>query len=167
MINSEVQLAALESSMVALRRMQRRRGLGRHADRRGLRRGRYGELPDSVLELVDLVDEEAAAGRSITITAAGELLGVDQPRASRLVAAALDAGLLRRVADQDDGRRSLLRLTSAGRRLLNTVHDFRRRTIDEATAEWSERDRRALARLLPRFVDDFAAVVTGTGDGRS
>ncbi|MFD4429251.1 MarR family transcriptional regulator, partial [Nocardia sp. NPDC058497] len=45
---------------------------------------------------------EAAEPTVSTVAAA---LAVDQPRASKLVAAAVTAGYLRRVADQSDGRR--------------------------------------------------------------
>lgn len=112
-------------------------------------------LPDAVFELLDTIE---AAADPLTVTAIAAHLDVDQPRASRLTSLALEAGLIRREADQHDGRRSLLALTSEGTAALAQIREFRRRVIAEATASWSGTDRAALARLLPRFVQDFAAL---------
>ncbi|WP_431984437.1 MarR family winged helix-turn-helix transcriptional regulator [Streptomyces qinglanensis] len=154
----EPDVAALESALVALRRAQKRRALARLAERRGARTGPHAGLPDAVVELVDAVAAEDEAGSALTVTEAAAVLGVDQPRASRLAAQARDAGLLRREADQRDGRRSLLVLTGEGRALLARVREFRSSVVAEALRDWPEPDRAALARLLPRFVGDFAAL---------
>jgi DNA-binding MarR family transcriptional regulator len=116
-------------------------------------------MPDVVFELLDIVDAVTTHGGAPTVTEAATALGVDQPRASRLTAQALDAGLLRRGVDQADGRRSPLMLTPSGRGALDRIHGFRRQVIAEATADWDAEDRTALAQLLTRFVADTAAVV--------
>ncbi|WP_214408757.1 MarR family winged helix-turn-helix transcriptional regulator [Sphaerisporangium fuscum] len=152
-------VAAIEQAMVAIRRSQARRALARLSRERGGRE----ELPDAVFELLDAVDTATARGSAPTVTEAAAALGVDQPRASRLTAQALEAGLLRRAADQADGRRSLLLLTPEGRAALDGIHAFRQRVIAEATAAWPQEDRAALARLLTRFVGDFAAVTDPRG----
>ena len=82
-------------------------------------------------------------------------LGVDQPRASRLVGAVVTAGLLRREADQGDGRRAHLVLTPAGRSHLETVHEFRRARFAAAMADWTATERATFADLLTRFVGDL------------
>ncbi|MEU7312938.1 MarR family transcriptional regulator [Streptomyces sp. NPDC007083] len=156
MNNPEPEVAALESALAALRRVQKRRALARLAERRGERTGPHAGPPDAVVELVDAV--AAAAGSSLTVTEAATVLGVDQPRASRLAAQAQDAGLLRREADQRDGRRSLLVLTDEGWALLARVRQFRGSIVAEALRDWPEPDRAALARLLTRFVRDFTAL---------
>ncbi|MEW2219725.1 MarR family transcriptional regulator [Streptomyces sp. NPDC006990] len=158
MDNPEPDVAALESALVALRRAQKRRALARLAERRGERTGPHAGLPDAVVELVDAVAAEDEAGSTLTVTEAAAVLGVDQPRASRLAAQARDAGLLRREADQQDGRRSLLVLTGEGRALLARVREFRGSVVAEALRDWPEPDRAALARLLTRFVRDFTAL---------
>lgn len=150
-------MTPIERALVALRRSQQRRNLARPAERRGEKKENE-RLPDAVLELLDAVESAADRGESLTVTDAATALGVDQPRSSRLAAQALDAGLLRREADQSDGRRSLLALTAAGRAALARVHDVRHRAIAEAIAHWPVEDRDAFARLLPRFVRDFAAL---------
>jgi DNA-binding MarR family transcriptional regulator len=143
--------------MVAIRRAQKRRRLAQLARRRGGRTGPHAGLPDSVFELLDAVESSAAGGESLTVTDAAAVLDVDQPRASRLAGQALQAGLLRREADQRDGRRSLLALTTEGGEVLATIRGFRRHTIAEVTSEWDPPDRETLARLLTRFVREFEA----------
>ncbi|MEV6230756.1 MarR family winged helix-turn-helix transcriptional regulator [Saccharopolyspora shandongensis] len=147
--------ADIEAAVVALRRAYKRRALARLSERRGVRTGHHAELPDAVFELLDAVESAEDRGGALTVTDAAAVLGVDQPRSSRLAAQALNAGLLRREADQHDGRRSLLALTGEGREVLAKIRDFRRRVIAEATADWAGEDRAALARLLTRFVRDF------------
>lgn len=151
-------VAAIETAVVAVRRSHRRRTLARLSERRGENTGPLASLPDAVFELLDAV-QGTEQGEALTVTQTAAILGVDQPRASRLAAHALEAGLLRREADQADGRRSLLALTPAGTKVLAGIQSFRQRVIDEATSGWSDGDRAELARLLTRFVTDFEAVV--------
>lgn len=151
-------VATIELAMVAIRRAQTRRAMARLSTRRGVRTGRYAALPDAVFELLDAVDAATTRGSAPTVTETATALGIDQPRASRLTAQALDAGLLRRGADQADGRRSLLTLTPSGRSALDRIHAFRQQVIAEATALWTTKNRAALARLLSRFVDDMSAI---------
>lgn len=154
----QADVAAIETAMVAVRRAQSRRRLAHLARRRGEHTGPYSGLPDSVFELLDVVEATAAEGWLPTVTDAAAILDVDQPRASRLAGQAVQAGLLLREADQGDGRRSLLVLTAEGREVLAAIHGFRRRTIAEATSEWDPSERELFARLLSRFVREFGAV---------
>ncbi|RKN06452.1 MarR family winged helix-turn-helix transcriptional regulator [Streptomyces radicis] len=147
-------IAAIEAAVVALRRTYKRRAPARLAARRGERPVRHGQLPDAVFELLDAIESSAARGETLTVSEAAAVLGVDQPRSSRLTAQALAAGLLRREADHHDGRRSLLALTPEGHDVLLRIRGFRRRVIAEATADWPDTDRATLARLLTRFVRD-------------
>jgi DNA-binding MarR family transcriptional regulator len=138
---------AVERAMVAIRRRQSRRALARLAG------GASGPGDDTApVAVLDVVEEHEDAGRPCPVTAVAERLGVDLPRASRLVARAVEDGLLRRRADQRDGRRSLLALTPAGRARLEEVHGFRRTVFGQAMAEWSDAERRQFARLLTAFV---------------
>ncbi|MEU3011567.1 MarR family winged helix-turn-helix transcriptional regulator [Nocardia asteroides] len=126
----------IERAMIAIRRRQTRRTLA--AD----------EPSGQSFDVLDVV-EDATEPTVSTVAAA---LAVDQPRASKLVAGAVAAGLLRREADQADGRRSLLVLTAHGRDLLDRAHDRRRGAFDRAMTGWSATDRAAFADLLGRFV---------------
>jgi DNA-binding MarR family transcriptional regulator len=128
---------AVEAAMVRIRRRQTRGALS------------DGAIPVAVFRVLDAV----ADGSADTVGALAPALGVDQPRASRLVAQAVSAGLLERVADQRDGRRSVLRLTAAGNRAVAEARKGRRTTMAAAMADWTPAERADFARLLERFVD--------------
>jgi DNA-binding MarR family transcriptional regulator len=78
-------------------------------------------------------------------------IGVDQPRASRLVQAAVDAGHVRRDVDPRDARRSILVITEAGRGALSALLDHRRSAIERALADFTPAEREQFARLFTRF----------------
>jgi DNA-binding MarR family transcriptional regulator len=150
-------VAAIERALVALRRSQSRRALARLSAKAEAGNGIEAPArpPDMVFELLDAIEAAGAA----TVTESAAALGVDQPRASRLAAQAVQARLLRRESDQFDGRRSLLVLTGDGREALARVRAFRAAAVAAATKNWAARDRDDLARLLTRFVDDFARAI--------
>ena len=145
-------VAEVERAMIAIRRSQQRRALGRIAKARG--RGAH----DAVHELLDVVEELGEQGEPCTVTALSTAMGVDQPRASRLVARAVEQGLLRREADQQDGRRAVLVPTEAGQAQLDELHDFRRAVFAEVMADWPEDDRETFGRLLTAFVRGYGGL---------
>jgi DNA-binding MarR family transcriptional regulator len=98
-----------------------------------------------------------------TVSSVAAGLGVDQPRASRLVARAVDAGLVTRTADQLDGRRVLLTLTRRGIEQANGMHRFRQAMFADAMAGWTPRQIGTFARLLTRFVDSYAGLTADAG----
>ncbi|MEU4833208.1 MarR family winged helix-turn-helix transcriptional regulator [Streptosporangium sp. NPDC023615] len=104
--------------------------------------------------VIDAVEEREGG---VTVTSVSDRLGVDQPRASRLVARAVDAGLVRGVADPADGRRSTLELTALGTEHAERVHRLRREVFGTAMRGRPERDRREFARLLTAFVAELGA----------
>ena len=134
-------LGAVETAMVAIRRSQTRRALARS--------GPTGGVDPAVFDVVDAV--EGLAGEA-TVMAVAAALDVAQPRASKLVAAAVEAGWLRREADQGDGRRSLLVRTEEGLALSERVHAARRARFAAATGDWSPAELDTFALLLTRFV---------------
>jgi DNA-binding MarR family transcriptional regulator len=142
-------VAEVERAMIAIRRSQQRRALSRIAKARG----REGH--DPVHELLDIVEELAERGEAGTVTALSAAMGVDQPRASRLVARAVEQGLLRREADQHDGRRAVLVPTEAGQAHLDELHAFRRAVFAEVMADWPDDDRDNFGRLLTAFVRGY------------
>ncbi|MFC0115677.1 MarR family winged helix-turn-helix transcriptional regulator [Kibdelosporangium aridum] len=129
---------AVERAMVAIRRRQTRRVLAQHMP-----------IDPAVFGVLDAVDERG----SVSVTELAPALGVDQPRASRLVARAVDEGLVVRQADQRDGRRALVALTSKGQRQVDAAHQARQRIFAEAMANWSAEERSTFARLLTSFVE--------------
>ena len=131
-------LVAIERAMIAIRRSQTRRALSRL-------------LPQGEQTAFEVLDALEELGRPGTVGEVGSALGVDQPRASRLVARAVDQGLVARQADQRDGRRTLLALTERGVSHLAAAHRVRREAFAGAMAGWPAADRAAFARLLTSF----------------
>jgi DNA-binding MarR family transcriptional regulator len=127
----------VERAMVAIRRSQSRRALSRHMT-----------VDLAVFPVLDAVEERGPS----SVTELASALGVDQPRASRLVAKAVDDGLLVRQADQSDGRRSLVSLTASGRKQIDAAHSSRQEVFAGAMADWSAEERVTFARLLTEFV---------------
>jgi DNA-binding MarR family transcriptional regulator len=161
--NSDEHVEAVERAMVAIRRSQSRRTLARLvAARQGARpgggRGTADGAAGAVADVLDVIEEAEEAGGRATVTSVAAALSIDQPRASKLVAAAVAAGLVRREADQADGRRALLMRTPAGQHLSAEAHAFRRQVFGEAMAGWPAADRAEFARLLARFVESLATV---------
>jgi DNA-binding MarR family transcriptional regulator len=85
-------------------------------------------------------------------------MGVDASTASRQVQQLERTGLVGRVGDPDDRRASLLELTAEGDRVLTRMRRARRASLDRVLAGWSAADRRVLAALLTRLVDDLERV---------
>jgi DNA-binding MarR family transcriptional regulator len=138
-------VAAVERAMVAIRRSQSRRTLARRA----------GAVTTSGTEVLDVVEEAEERGQPATVTSVAAALNLDQPRASKLVATAVEAGLVRREADQKDGRRALLVRTPEGQRLSAEIHAFRQQAIGAAIEDWPDGERAEFARLLTKFVTSF------------
>jgi DNA-binding MarR family transcriptional regulator len=101
-------------------------------------------------------------GHEVTVGLVGERLGLDPSRASRLVAQAIQAGYVVRVASQADGRRIRLELTQEGHELAQAGHRFRQAVFGRLMSDWSDRDRQNFARLLTRFTDALAEEVRRT-----
>jgi len=146
----------VEQAMVAIRRRQSRRSLARRAEyEHGL------AVSAAVTEVLDIVEANNDSGQQTTVTGLGRHLGLDQPRASKLAGQAITAGLLRRVADQHDGRRSLLELTAGGRAYLDRVHQYRRSQFARAMSGWTDQERETFAGLLTRFMTALGQPDTG------
>jgi DNA-binding MarR family transcriptional regulator len=92
-----------------------------------------------------------AEGRLMSVTELAEAIGVDQPRASRLVQSAVGEGLVVREADPDDARRTRLRITDEGRAAVHAATSNRRRAIESALDGFSDDERERFADLLGRF----------------
>lgn len=102
-----------------------------------------------------LLEALAAASDPLTVSEIGAAIGVDQPRASRLVQQSVDLGVVRREADPADARRTLIVLTDAGAALVRGFRGERRGTVEAALASFSEQERAELARLLTKLADTW------------
>jgi len=145
-------LSAIDRGMVRIRRSQGRRTVGRQMQKELGRRLNLSHIfvADALAEIAESGDARASVGQ------VGEMLGIDPSRASRMTAGAVRAGLVNRIASQQDGRRSELQLTGKGRRVLAMVRRFRLKFFARLTAEWPDRDCADFARLLTRFTEPMA-----------
>ncbi|WP_237048344.1 MarR family winged helix-turn-helix transcriptional regulator [Lentzea guizhouensis] len=139
----ETHLAAVEQALIAMRRSQSRRALA--------------ELAVPAFEVLDVIEAAERSGSQATVSGVAAALHVDQPRASKLVTSAVDAGLVARVADKADGRRVLLVRTPRGRATSADLHRARQAACAAAMADWSDEERVVFAGLLTRFVAVFGA----------
>jgi DNA-binding MarR family transcriptional regulator len=160
-VEDDDHVKAVERAMVAIRRSQTRRALTRLAEGRD-DTDRAGVVGSSTVDVLDAIEAAEQAGTPATVSSIAATLNVDQPRASKLVAAAVEAGLVRREADQTDGRRTPLVRTERGDAVFEELHRFRRSIFATAMSDWTDADRAAFARLLTRFVDSLAGI-TGSG----
>ncbi|WP_346620300.1 MarR family transcriptional regulator [Blastococcus montanus] len=95
-------------------------------------------------------------------SALAELVHADPSTVSRHVAALVDEGLVRRVADETDGRASRLVVTEAGHAALDSLRAERTAHLEQVTADWDPTDLATLTTLFGRLVDDIAAGLPGT-----
>lgn len=98
-----------------------------------------------------LLEALASASHPLTVSEVGEAIGVDQPRASRLIQQGVDMGLVRREADPDDARRTRIALTDEGARIARGFRGQRREHLTQALAAFSPQERADLARLLTKL----------------
>jgi DNA-binding MarR family transcriptional regulator len=84
-----------------------------------------------------------------------DLLQADPSTVSRQVSALVKDGLIVRRADPEDGRATLLVLTTKAGGVLKRHDQIRRQHFDQMLAGWNERDLRKFSALLQRFTEDF------------
>jgi DNA-binding MarR family transcriptional regulator len=76
-------------------------------------------------------------------------------------------GLVERSAGSEDGRMVVVRLTDAGRAVLQRIVEVRTGHLTKVLAEWSDDDRSELVRLVDRLVADLRVVPFKPSGGRS
>ncbi|QIK64799.1 winged helix-turn-helix transcriptional regulator [Leucobacter viscericola] len=91
----------------------------------------------------------------LSVSALGEAIGVDQPRASRLVQQGVSRGLLVREADPEDARRTRIALTERGQHFTRGLRTDRREALRTALGGFTEQERSELARLLNKLADNW------------
>ncbi|WP_369132994.1 MarR family winged helix-turn-helix transcriptional regulator [Modestobacter sp. I12A-02662] len=87
--------------------------------------------------------------------ALAELVHADPSTVSRHVTLLVDRGLVRRVADEQDGRVSRLVVTPAGEAVLDQMRREREELLAAVTADWSPAELAGFTGQLRRFVDDL------------
>ena len=96
--------------------------------------------------------------------ALAELVHADPSTVSRHVATLVERGLVRRVADEADGRASRLVVTDEGHDALAALRDEREGHFERVTADWSLDDLTTFTTLFGRLLDDFANALPGVSD---
>ncbi|MEN0021921.1 MAG: MarR family winged helix-turn-helix transcriptional regulator [Microbacterium sp.] len=104
-----------------------------------------------------MLEALAAASSPLSVSDLGAAIGVDQPRASRLVQQGVAHGWVRREADPDDARRTRIALTDEGRTLAKGMRGERREMLGSALAAFTDEERAELARLLGKLADNWGA----------
>jgi DNA-binding MarR family transcriptional regulator len=100
-----------------------------------------------VINVVDEGDGETTVGR------VAEQLGLDPSAASRLVSDLITHGHLERMASQQDGRRTVLRLTDQGVATRDRYRHQHRQAFEHITRDWAPEERLEFARLLVKYAD--------------
>jgi DNA-binding MarR family transcriptional regulator len=98
-------------------------------------------------------------------SALADRLHVEGPHATRQVQRLEAAGFVRRVPDPEHRRASRIRLTPAGRKVLERYLTVLRTWLGDALATWDQREVRDLACLLTKMADDWCTFVAGKADG--
>jgi DNA-binding MarR family transcriptional regulator len=94
--------------------------------------------------------------------ALAELMHADPSTVSRHVASLVDQGLVRRVADETDGRASRLVITDAGNSAMQDLCTERETRLEQATAAWDTADLVTFTQLFNRFIDDMEKALPGS-----
>lgn len=119
----------------------------RHGAGRGFEHGPMGRFAARLR----LLEALAAASEPLSVSEIADRIGVDQPRASRLVQAAAAEGRVRREANAVDARRTDIVLTEQGRDVVAQARGARTDAVKTALDGFTRDEREQLAALLSRF----------------
>jgi DNA-binding MarR family transcriptional regulator len=92
-------------------------------------------------------------------SALADLVHADRSTVSRHVTSLVEQGLVRRDADESDGRASVLVITDAGRAQLDRLRAEREAYLREVTADWTDAELRTFTTLFDRLLDGIAATL--------
>ena len=96
--------------------------------------------------------------------ALAELVHADPSTISRHVAALVEQGLVRRVADESDGRASRLVVTAAGHDAVAALCHERENHLAQVTSDWDTTELATFTTLFGRLLDGIAATLPGVPD---
>ena len=82
-------------------------------------------------------------------------LDLERTSVSRLATRLIDAGLIRRDADESDKRKAWLSLTKAGEQVLQSIEDIYLEYFEVAIADWTPEERAATREALARLQDSL------------
>lgn len=159
-LNPADAIAAALSRLRGRRQHQHPHGIHEHGPHGGPHRmrgpwGADGGMRHGAPAVIRMVEALAQASEPLSVSGLAEAIGVDQPRASRLVQQGVDRGWVRREADPDDARRTRIALTDEGARLFRGVRGERREALGRALAAFTDEESAELARLLNKLADNW------------
>lgn len=93
--------------------------------------------------------------------ALADLIHSDPSTVSRHVGSLVEQGLVRREADESDGRASRLVVTEAGHAALDELRRDQESQLQRATASWSAKDLATLTTLFDRLLADLTSALPG------
>lgn len=110
--------------------------------------------PPAIVRTIEVL---AKAKEPLGVSELAEAIGVDQPRASRLVQQGVARGLLVREADPEDARRTRIALTERGLQFAHGLRNYQREALGTALEGFTDDERADLARLLTKLADNWPA----------
>lgn len=116
--------------------------------------------PGMELSHIDVLDVVHRADGSATVGAIAEGMRIDPSRGSRVVADMVSRGLLQRDVSQDDGRRSVIGITSLGNSILDEMRSAKLAIVSEVVSDWPQEDVAEFARLFDKFIGRFEKRLT-------
>jgi DNA-binding MarR family transcriptional regulator len=140
-------LRAIERSIT-----QMVRSMGRGQVGRGTERRLEGLVDFSHVRVIAALAECHEAKVTASVGQLARRMAIDPSRASRMAAKAIRAGYAKRLASQDDGRRTCVALTKKGEEFDNAIRDLRLRYFASHMKGWPEEDCKTFARLLSKFL---------------
>ena len=111
--------------------------------------------------VLEAIDAAAAGAPAAAIGDVAVQLGLDRSNASRMLAAAVAAGLVAKQVHPGDGRRAELAITPAGRELLVAARAWQDQVFARLVADWPAADARRLAGYLQRLAAESPALPGG------
>lgn len=121
----------------------------------------YADLDKSEYLLLRTLEEIGDAD----ITTLAGAVGLDPSTAGRQVSVMLGRGLVTKVADGTDRRRSIISPSPRGRELMNVTRGRRRQITEELLAGWTPDELDTFARLLTTYNQAVAAKYLLTDGG--
>jgi MarR family transcriptional regulator for hemolysin len=92
-------------------------------------------------------------GRPLPVTALARAMLQESPSVTRLIDRMSNRGLVKRLSDPTDRRRSLVAATERGKRIFEALRRPAKETSEEAFGVLSPRERSTFHRLLLKFSD--------------
>ena len=148
--NAALGIAHVGETLTRMRLLIRRRIIGRIAIA-----NIAPELELSHLDVLEVMKRINKDGGETTVGAIADAMRIDPSQGSRIVAELVTRGVVRRVASQADGRRSVIERTELGDRLIGEVRAVKQALVAEVMRDWSTEDVEIFSLLFERFVERF------------